>query len=133
MNTIICKAYSPPESLVFDEMPAPRPAPGEVVVSVRAAALNFPDLLIIENKYQIKPPLPFAPGGELAGRIKEVGPGVSGFQPGDRVIALTGYGAFAEEIAVDAARVVPTPNGMDDVTAAGLLYAYGTADHALTD
>ena len=95
MKAVVCKQYGPPESLVLEELPSPTPGPGEVVVSVRAASVNFPDVLIIQNKYQFKPPLPFSPGSELAGVVKEVGSGVTAFRPGDRVMAFTTYGAFA--------------------------------------
>ena len=114
-------------------MPSPVAAPGQVVVSVKAASVNFPDVLIIENKYQFKPALPFSPGSELAGVVKEVGPGVTQVQPGDRVMAFTIYGAFAQEIALDVERVLPIPDGMDYPTAAALLLTYGTMDHALRD
>src|SRR5205823_7791191 len=107
MKAIRCKAYGPPESLVFEDVPSPSPKSGEVVVSVRAASLNFPDVLIIENKYQVKPPLPFSPGSELAGVVKQTGDGVTHVKPGDRVFAITGYGAFAEEVVVDATRLLP--------------------------
>lgn len=133
MKAVRCNAYGPPESLVVEELPSPTPGPDDIVLSVKAAGVNFPDVLIIQNKYQVKPPLPFSPGGEAAGVVKEVGRNVRHIKAGDRVIALTGYGAFAEEIGVAAARVVATPNGMDDVTAAGFLFTYGTADYALRD
>src|SRR6266699_1327718 len=103
VKAVLCKQYGPPETLVVEELPSPRAGPGEAVVSMKAASLNFPDLLIIQNKYQFKPPLPFSPGSELSGVVKEVGPGVEGVKPGDRVMALTTYGAFAEEVKVDAA------------------------------
>jgi NADPH2:quinone reductase len=114
-------------------MASPVPAPGEVLVSVKAASVNFPDLLIIENKYQVKPPLPFSPGCEAAGVVLSVGKGVSRIAPGERVMAITGYGAFAEEICVPADRVYRVPDEMDDRTAASLLFTYGTAHHALCD
>jgi NADPH2:quinone reductase len=114
-------------------VPSPTAHPGGVVVSVKAASVNFPDVLIIQNKYQVKPPLPFSPGGEAAGVVKEVGEGVAEFKPGDRVMILTSYGAFAEELSVASTNVMPIPDGMDDSAAAALLYAYGTADHALRD
>ena len=88
MRAVLCKQYGPPESLVVEDVPSPVPGPGEVVVSMRAASVNFPDVLIIQNKYQVKPPLPFSPGSELAGVVKEVGPGVERFKPGDRVMAF---------------------------------------------
>jgi NADPH2:quinone reductase len=104
-----------------------------VVVSVKAASVNFPDVLIIENKYQFKPPLPFSPGSELAGIVKEAGADVTHVKPGDRVMAFTVYGAFAEEIVLDAFRVLAMPEGMDFSMAAAFLLTYGTMDHALRD
>ena len=133
MKAVVCKQYGPPESLVVEELPSPRPGRGEAVVSVRAASLNFPDVLIIQNKYQFKPPLPFSPGSELAGVVKELGEGVSGLRPGDRVMAFTTYGAFAEEVKLEAARLVPIPAGMEFTSAAAFLLTYGTSDHALRD
>jgi len=133
MKAVLCKQFGPPESLVVEELPSPKAGAGEVIVSVKAASLNCPDLLIIQNKYQLKPPLPFAPGSELAGVIKEIGEGVKGYKLGDRVIAVTGYGAFAEEVRVEAGRLVPIPEGMDYNSAAAFLLTYGTSDHALRD
>jgi NADPH2:quinone reductase len=133
MKAVVCKQFGPPESLVIEDVPAPRAGPGEAVLTVKAASLNFPDVLIIQNKYQVKPPLPFSPGSELAGVVKEVGPGVTGFKPGDRVIAVTTYGAFAEEVKTEAAKLLPLPQGMDFVTGAAFLLTYGTTDHALRD
>jgi len=133
MKAVLCKQYGPPESLVVEELPSPQAGPGEVVVSVKAASLNFPDVLIIQNKYQFKPPLPFSPGSELAGIVKEAGPGVSAFKPGDRVMAFTTYGAFAEEVRVEAGRLLPMPRGMEFEAAAAFLLAYGTSEHALGD
>src|SRR5258706_13984318 len=83
VRAVLCKQYGPPESLVGEDVPSPTPGPGEVVVSVKAAAVNFPDVLIIQNKYQVKPPLPFSPGSEMAGVVKEVGANVTDFKPGD--------------------------------------------------
>jgi NADPH2:quinone reductase len=133
MKAVVCKQYGPPESLSFEELESPRPGPGEVVVSVKAASVNFPDVLIIQNKYQFKPPLPFSPGSELAGVVKEVGSGVNSFRPGDKVIAFTTYGAFAEEVKTEASRLLPMPEGMDYPRAAAFLLTYGTSDHALRD
>ena len=133
MKAVVCKQFGPPESLALEELPSPRPGPGEVVISVRAASVNFPDVLIIQNKYQFKPPLPFSPGSELAGVVKEVGAEVRNVQPGDRVMAFTTYGAFAEEVKTEATRLVPLPEAMEFVTGAAFLLTYGTSDHALRD
>src|SRR6187455_1778576 len=133
MKAVLCKQFGPPESLVVEELPSPKAGAGEVVVSVKAASLNFPDVLIIQNKYQFKPPLPFSPGSEMSGLVKEVGEGVKGYKPGDRVIAFTTYGAFAEEVKVEASRLVPIPDGMDYNSAAAFMLTYGTSDHALRD
>jgi NADPH2:quinone reductase len=133
MKAVLCQAYGPPESLVFVETATPEPGPGEVVVTMKAASVNYPDVLIIENKYQTKPPLPFSPGSELAGVVKAVGDGVRTVSPGDKVIAFTTYGAFAEEVRTTAARVVPMPDGMTFPTAASFILTYGTSYHALAD
>jgi NADPH:quinone reductase len=133
MRAILCKAFGPPESLVIEEIASPVPGPGEVVISVKAAGVNFPDVLIIENKYQVKPPLPFSPGSELAGIVKAVGDGVTAFKPGDRVMAITGYGAFAEEVKSEARRILAIPSGMDFATAAAFGLTYATSEHALVD
>jgi len=133
MKAVLCKQFGPPDSLVVEEIASPRAGPGEVVVSMKAASVNFPDVLIIQNKYQFKPPLPFSPGSELAGVVKEVGGGVQSVRPGDKVIAFTTYGAFAEEVKTDAARLIPLPEKMDFVTGAAFLLTYATTDHALRD
>jgi NADPH2:quinone reductase len=133
VKAVLCKQYGPPESLVVEDVPSPAPGAGDVVISMRAASVNFPDVLIIQNKYQVKPPLPFSPGSELAGVVTQVGEDVLAFKPGDRVMAYTTYGAFAEEVKVDAARVLPIPPGMDFVTAGAFTLTYGTSDHALGD
>jgi NADPH2:quinone reductase len=133
MKAVLCKQYGPPESLTLEELPSPKAGAGEVVVTVKAASVNFPDVLIIQNKYQFKPPLPFSPGSELAGVVKELGPGVSGWKAGDRVIAFTTYGAFAEEVKTEATRLLPLPAGMDFVHGAAFLLTYGTSEHALRD
>jgi NADPH2:quinone reductase len=133
VKALLCKQFGPPESLVLEEVPSPRPGPGEVVISIKAASVNFPDVLIIQNKYQFKPPLPFSPGSELAGVVKEVGAGVTHAKPGDKVIAFTTYGAFAEEVKTEATRLLPMPQGMDYASAASFILTYGTTDHALRD
>jgi NADPH2:quinone reductase len=133
MKAVLCTKFGPPESLEYVDVPSPTAGPGEVVVSLRAASVNFPDVLIIENKYQFKPPLPFSPGSELAGVVKTVGEGVTDVAPGDRVMAFTVHGAFAEEVKLERSRVLPIPDGMSFETAAALLLTYGTMDHALRD
>src|SRR3954468_5595689 len=112
MKAVLARAYGPPESLAVGALPSLQPKPGEVVVAVHAAAVNFPDTLMIEDKYQIRPPLPFSPGGEVAGTIREVGAGVSGFRPGDAVIAACRWGGFAEEVVTTQDRLVPVPPGV---------------------
>ena len=133
MRAVLCKSYGPPESLVVEDVSSPAAGPGEVVVSVKAASVNFPDVLIIQNKYQVKPPLPFSPGSELSGLVKSVGAGVTRWKPGDPVMAITGYGAFAEEVKADVNRLLPIPAGMDFVSAAAFGLTYATSEHALCD
>ena len=133
MKAILCKAYGPPDSLVVEDVPSPVAGPGEVVVSVKTASVNFPDVLIIQNKYQMKPPLPFSPGSELAGVVRSVGDGVMRWKPGDPVMAITGYGAFAEEVKVEMNRLLPVPPGMDFASAAAFGLTYATSEHALCD
>jgi len=133
MRAVLCKAYGPPESLVVEDVADPAPGPGEVVLSVAASSVNFPDVLIIENKYQVKPPLPFSPGCEAAGVVSQIGSGVDRVTPGDRVMAITGYGAFAENVVVSANRLVTTPPGMGDEIAGAFLFTYTTSDHAVRD
>lgn len=122
-----------PETLQLDELEDLSSRKGEVVVQVDACGVNFPDLLIIEDKYQFKPARPFAPGGEVAGTIIDVGEGVGHLQAGQRVLAICGWGGFAEQVAIDARRVFPIPDELDSVTAATMLYTYGTVLHALQD
>jgi NADPH:quinone reductase-like Zn-dependent oxidoreductase len=131
MRAILCKELGPANTLVIDDIPSPEPGKGQVKVRVKAAGLNFPDTLIIEGKYQIKPELPFSPGGEMAGEVLAVGDGVQRFKAGQRVMGLTGYGAFAEEILVPENQLIPVPDGMNDHTAAAFSMVYGTSYHAL--
>ena len=133
MKALLCKQFGPPETLVLEDVPSPKPGAGEVVVSIKAASVNFPDVLIIQNKYQFKPPLPFSPGSELSGVVKEVGAGVTNVKPGDKVIAFTTFGAFAEEVKTEAARLLPLPEGMSYEAGASFILTYGTTDHALRD
>ncbi len=133
MKAILCKQYGPPDNLVMEDVPAPKAGKGEVVIRVRAAGVNFPDILIIQNKYQFKPELPFSPGSECAGIVKEVGEGVAKVKPGDAAIALTTYGCFAEEVRVKEAECIPVPNDVDFNAAAGFILTYGTSYYALKD
>jgi NADPH2:quinone reductase len=132
VRAVICKEFGPPESLVVEEVPDPRPGPGEIVIEVRAAAVTFPDTLIIEDKYQFKAQVPFVPGGEVAGVVHELGEGVDGFSVGDRVIGSTGVsGGFAERLLVGAGGVRSLPPNVDFAESTGMLYAYGTGYYGL--
>lgn len=131
MRAIVCTELGPASQLSVMEVDDPVAAAGEVVVDVVAAGLNFPDTLIIEGKYQFKPDLPFVPGGEAAGVISAVGDGVGHLSVGQRVIALSTYGAFAEKWAVPATGVIPIPDALDFESAAGFGLTYGTSYHAL--
>ena len=133
MKAIVCKELGGPDSLVIDEMPSPSAPAGGVVISVKAAGVNFPDVLITHGKYQFRPELPFVPGHEVAGIVKETGEGVSRLNVGDRVIAFTGTGAFAQEIACDQSAVIRMPDGMEFETGAGFILAHGTSHYALRD
>ena len=133
MKAVVCKELGPPEKLVVEQVPSPMPGKGQIVVSVKAAGVNFPDTLIIQGKYQFKPEPPFSPGGEVAGVIKALGEGVTGLKPGDRVIAASTFGGFAEEMVADADKVIPLPDAMDFVPASAFILTYGTSYHALKD
>lgn len=131
MKAVLCKAFGPAENLVVEEIDSPEIKKGEVLLEVHAAGVNFPDTLIIEGKYQFKPPFPFSPGGEAAGVVTAVGEKVSHLKVGDRVMALTGWGSFAEQVAVPGQNVLPIPAEMDFTTAAAFSMTYGTSMHAL--
>lgn len=133
MKAIVCEAWGLPDTLVVRDLPEVVPDAGKVAIRVEAAGVNFPDVLIIQNKYQFKPELPFTPGGELAGTVTAVGEGVNQYKPGDRVIAFVGQGAFAQQIAVPEKSVMPMPPGMDFDTAAAITLTYGTSHHAVVD
>jgi NADPH:quinone reductase len=133
MKAVLCKELGPPEKLVVEQVPSPRAGKGQVVVSVKAAGVNFPDTLIIQGKYQFKPEPPFSPGGEVAGVIKEIGEGVTRLRPGDRVIAASTYGGFAEEMLADADKVIAMPDAMAFVPASAFVLTYGTSYHGLKD
>jgi len=133
MKAVLAKEFAPLDKLVLEEVPDRHPGPGQVVISVRACGLNFLDGLIVQGKYQTKPPLPFSPGAEVAGVIREVGSGVTGVTVGTRVLAIPGHGGFAEQLVTDATGVMSLPPGMDFATAACFPIAYGTSQHALID
>jgi NADPH2:quinone reductase len=133
VKAVLCRAFGPPSGLTLEEVPAPRPGPGEVLIRVEACAVNFPDTLIVQGRYQVRPPLPFSPGGEVAGVVAELGGGVAGPPLGTRVLAMTGHGGFAEMALAGADAVVEVPAEVDAVSAAALSYAYGTTLHALRD
>jgi NADPH2:quinone reductase len=133
MKALLCRALGPVESLAVGEIDSPVPSRGQVLIDVKAAGVNFPDVLMVQGKYQFKPPLPFAPGCELAGIVKAVGEGVTHVKPGDRALALVMHGGFAEEAIADASGVVPLPDNVDFATAASFMFTYGTSYHALKD
>ncbi|MBA1200089.1 NADPH:quinone oxidoreductase family protein [Pseudomonas plecoglossicida] len=131
MKAVLCKTLGPARDLVLADVASPQPKINEVLLDVHAAGVNFPDTLIIEGKYQFQPPLPFSPGGEAAGVVAAVGAKAGALEVGQRVMALTGWGAFAEQVAVPYYNVLPIPDSMDFTTAAALGMTYGTSLHAL--
>ncbi len=131
MRAVLCREFGPEENLRVEDVPSPELEPGTVRVRVKAAGVNFPDILCVRGLYQFKPPLPFVPGGEGAGEVVEVAEDVSAFQPGDRVLFTVLAGAFAEEIVVPAAKVVRIPDSMPFDVAAGFAIVYGTSYYAL--
>ena len=131
MKAVLCNAYGAPEDLVLEEVAEPVPGEGEVLVDVKATALNFPDVLMIAGKYQSQPPFPFSPGGEVAGTVLEVGPGVTEFAPGDAVFGGVGHGGFAERVAAAARSLQPVPEAMSFAEASGISTTYGTSYYAL--
>ena len=133
MNAILCVEYGLPDKLIYKQIEKPNPKTDEVLIKVKACSANFPDVLIIQNKYQFKPTLPFSPGGEVAGEIVATGENVHHLKKGDHVIALCGWGGFAEQVVVKASRVIIIPKEFDLVVGASTLYTYGTSYHALKD
>ncbi len=133
MKALLTKAPGGPDTLILEEVADPVAGKGQVVVAVKACAINYPDFLIIEDKYQFKPPRPFAPGGEIAGVIESVGEGVTDWAVGDRVIAVTGHGGLVEKIAIEAFRLFRLPEGRSFEEGAALLLTYATTIHALLD
>lgn len=133
MKALVCHEFGLPHTLHVEVVPIPIPGPNQMLISVEACGVNFPDVLIIQNKYQFTPTLPFSPGGEVAGHISALGEEVQGFELGQPVLALCGWGGFAEKVAVDVDRVFPLPSGLSAEVAATTLYTYGTSYHALKD
>ena len=133
MHAWLCTNPTGVEALTWTELPTPSPKAGEVLVEIKAASLNFPDLLIVQNKYQIKPPLPFVPGSEYAGVVQAVGEGVTHLQPGQNVACLSGTGGFGTHTIAPAALCMPLPPGFPHVDAAAFIMIYATSHHALVD
>lgn len=136
MKAIVCDAWGAPSSLTLRDLPSPVPGPAQVLVRTRAAAVNFPDALIVAGKYQFRPEFPFSPGGELSGEVIAVGADVSHLTVGDKIVGLTPYGAYAQEVVVDATHVLPLPRDIadDELEVAGsFVLTYGTSLHALKD
>lgn len=133
MKAVLSKEVGGPETLVLEELPDPVAGPGQVLIDVKACGVNYPDVLIIEDKYQFKPTRPFAPGGEVSGVISAVGEGVTRFKVGDRVLASTGWGGFAEKLALEEQRCTPIPDDMPFDEAAAFVLTYGTSYYALKD
>lgn len=133
MKAVLCSRYCGPDELELADIPDPVAAPSEAVIAIKAAALNFFDLLMIQGKYQIKPPFPFSPAAEVAGVVESVGAGVSNLKPGDRVIASCGHNGAREKISLPAEAIVKIPDALDFDRAAGIIITYGTALHALED
>ena len=133
MKAVLSKSIGGPETLEMQDLPSPSAKPGWAVVEVKACGVNYPDVLIIEDRYQFKPQRPFAPGGEIAGIVKSVGDGVTHIKPGDRVLGNTGWGGMAEELALEASRLIPIPTSMPFDEAAAFLMTYGTSYYALKD
>ncbi|MGO9484272.1 MAG: NADPH:quinone oxidoreductase family protein [Rhodomicrobium sp.] len=133
MKAVLCKSLDGPDALEVCELPAPIPGEGEVAIRVTAVSLNFFDSLMLHGKYQNRPELPFSPGGEVAGTVAGIGPGVEGIAVGQRVLAYIGYNGCREEVLAPAGAVVPLPDGIADEAAAAIPIAYGTALHGLED
>ncbi|MBN8811863.1 MULTISPECIES: NADPH:quinone oxidoreductase family protein [unclassified Sphingomonas] len=133
MKALLSKQPGGPDTLILEDLPDPVAGRGQVVVAVKACAINYPDFLIIEDKYQFKPPRPFAPGGEIAGVIESVGEGVADWAVGDRVIAVTGHGGLSSKLAIEAVRLFRLPEGRSFEEGAALLLTYATTIHALLD
>ena len=133
MKALLSKSVGGPDTLVIEELPGPQPKPGQAVIQVKACGVNYPDVLIIEDLYQFKPARPFAPGGEVSGVVKAVGEGVANVKVGQRVLGNTGWGGMAEELALEASRLIPIPDAMPFDEAAAFIMTYGTSYYGLKD
>lgn len=131
MKAVVCQTWGAPDALTVQDLPDPLPGPGQVVIDVQAAGVNFPDVLIVQGKYQFKPELPFVPGSEVAGVIRSTGSDVTTFQPGDKVIAFVPTGGFGQQLLAPIQALIPMPPGMDFDIAAAITLTYGTSYHAL--
>ena len=133
MRALLSREPGGPETLRVEDVPDPAPGPGELLVRVRACSINYPDVLITEDKYQLKPQRPFAPGSEIAGEVEAIGEGVQGWSAGDRVIAATGYGGLVEKVVIQARSAIPLPAERSFEEGSALLLTYATSIHALLD
>lgn len=133
MKAIVCNEFGLPSSLSYQELQSPTPKNGEILISVKACSVNFPDTLIIQGKYQFRPDFPFSPGSDVAGIVEEIGEGVKGFSIGDEVVGFIPFGGFAEKAIVPTKDCFPKPKGMSMINASAFLLAYGTSYHALKD
>src|SRR5262245_24902628 len=133
MKALLCTHYGPPEEMELSEIPSSVPGKGQVLIAVKACGVNVPDALMVADKYQFRPPLPFSPGGEVAGVVRALGEGADGVKVGDRVAASIGHGGFAQEVLADARRCVPMPANVDFDVASAFMVTYGTSYHALKD
>ena len=133
MKAIVCKEFGPPSSLVFEDVEVPEPKSSQILVDVHSAGVNFPDTLIIQDKYQFKPSLPFSPGGEISGTISAMGESVKGWNVGDEVIGMVGHGGYSEQVIVSPMQIFRKPSSMDFTTASCFTLTYGTSHYALTN
>ena len=133
MKALLCTHYGPPEEMELRDLPSPAPGKNQVLIDVKACGVNFPDVLMLADKYQFKPALPFPPGGEVAGTVKALGEGVTNLKVGDRVAVSIGNGGFAQEVLADSRRCVPMPANVGFEVASAFIVTYGTSYHALKD
>ena len=131
MKAIVCKEFGPPSSLVYEDVELPELKKSQILIDVHSAGVNFPDTLIIQDKYQVKPPLPFSPGGEISGVISAVGESVTDWKVGDEVVAMIGFGGFREQVITSPSNIFRKPSSMDFTTASCFTLTYGTSHYAL--